>query len=106
VWIELLAEKPRSPIREEDLLRFVTCGPVVQVLAASLENQLRRTVVDKTGLAGAWDFQGAWEIEPGPDSAAPSIFTGVREQLGLRLVPQKGPVNTLVIDQAERPSEN
>ncbi len=81
-------------------------GVPMKVLAASLENQLRRTVVDKTGLAGAWDFQGAWEIEPGPDSAAPSIFTGVREQLGLRLVRQKGPVNMLVIDQAERPSEN
>ena len=81
-------------------------GVPMKVLAASLENQLRRTVVDKTGLAGAWDFQGAWEIEPGPDSAAASIFTGVREQLGLRLVPQKGPINTLVIDQAERPSEN
>ena len=81
-------------------------GVPMKVLAASLENQLRRIVVDKTGLSGVWDFQGVWEIEPGPDSAAPSIFTGVREQLGLRLVPQKGPVNTLVIDHAERPSEN
>jgi len=81
-------------------------GVPMNILAATLENQLRRTVVDKTMLAGAWDFQGAWEIEPGPDSATASIFTGVREQLGLRLVPQKGPVNTLVIDRAERPSEN
>jgi uncharacterized protein (TIGR03435 family) len=81
-------------------------GVPKKVLAANLGNQLIGIVVDKTGLAGAWDFQGAWEIEPAPDSAAPSIFTGVREQLGLRLVPQKGPVRTLVIDQAERPSEN
>ena len=81
-------------------------GVPMQVLAASLGNQLSGIVVDKTGLAGAWDFQGAWEIEPAPDSAAPSIFTGVREQLGLRLVPQKGPVSMLVIDQAARPSEN
>lgn len=81
-------------------------GVPMKVLAASLGNQLRGIVVDKTGLAGAWDFQGAWEIEPAPDSAAPSIFTGVREQLGLRLVQEKGPVSTLVIDRAERPSEN
>jgi uncharacterized protein (TIGR03435 family) len=81
-------------------------GVPMTVLAANLGNQLSRIVVNKTGLAGAWDFQGAWEIDPAPDSAAPSIFTGVREQLGLRLVPQKGPVSTLVIDQAERPSGN
>ncbi len=81
-------------------------GVPMTILAANLGNQLGRIVVDKTGLAGAWDFQGTWDIEPAPDSAAPSIFTGVREQLGLRLVPQKGPVNMLVIDQAERPSEN
>jgi uncharacterized protein (TIGR03435 family) len=81
-------------------------GVPMKVLAANLGNQLSRVVVDKTGLAGAWDFQGAWEIDPAPNSAAASIFTGVREQLGLRLVPQKGPVSTLVIDQADRPSEN
>jgi len=81
-------------------------GVPMKVLAASLENQLRAVVVDETNLAGAWDFQGAWEMEPAPDSAAPSIFTGVREQLGLRLAPQKGPINMLVIDRAERPSEN
>lgn len=81
-------------------------GVPMAMLAANLGNQLGRIVVDKTGLAGAWDFQGTWEIEPAPDSVAPSIFTGVREQLGLRLVPQKGPVNMLVIDHAERPSEN
>jgi len=81
-------------------------GVPMRMIAATLENQLRRPVIDKTGLAGAWDFQGAWEIEPGPESIAPSIFTGVREQLGLRVVPRKGPVNTLVIDRAERPSEN
>ena len=81
-------------------------GVPMAILATNLGNQLGRIVVDKTGLEGAWDFQGAWEIDPGPDSAAPSIFTGVREQLGLRLVAQKGPVSVLVIDEAERPSEN
>jgi uncharacterized protein (TIGR03435 family) len=46
-------------------------GVPMKVLTASLGNQLSGIVVDKTGLAGAWDFQGAWEIEPAPDSAAP-----------------------------------
>lgn len=87
-------------------VRMKGIGVPMKTLAASLENQLRRTVVDKTGLTGAWDFQGAWAIEPEPDSVTPSIFTGVREQLGLRLVAEKGPVETLVIDRAARPSEN
>jgi uncharacterized protein (TIGR03435 family) len=87
-------------------VRMKGIGVPMAILAANLGNQLGRIVVDKTGLPGAWDFQGAWEIEPAPDSAAPSIFTGVREQLGLRLVGQKGPVQMLVIDQAERPSGN
>jgi uncharacterized protein (TIGR03435 family) len=62
--------------------------------------------VDETGLTGAWDFQGAWTIAPAPDSTDPSIFTGVREQLGLRLVSKKGSIETLVVDHAERASEN
>jgi uncharacterized protein (TIGR03435 family) len=41
----------------------------MKVLDASLGNPLSRIVVDKTGLAGAWDFKGAWEIDPAPDSA-------------------------------------
>ena len=78
----------------------------IALLAASLENQLRTPVLDKTGLAGAWDFQGSWDMNPAPDSSTPSIFTALRDQLGLRLVSQKGPVRMLVIDQVEKPSEN
>jgi predicted nucleic acid-binding protein len=37
IWIELLAEKPRRPLREEDLLRFVTCGPIVQEVFQGLK---------------------------------------------------------------------
>lgn len=37
IWIELLAGKPRRPLREEDLLRFVTCGPVVQEVLQGLK---------------------------------------------------------------------
>lgn len=81
-------------------------GAPIAMLASSLENQLGRIVVDETGLDGAWDFQGAWTIAPPPDSTDPSIFTGVKEQLGLRLVAKKGSIETLVVDHAERASEN
>ncbi|MGA8086758.1 MAG: TIGR03435 family protein [Terracidiphilus sp.] len=68
-----------------------------------------RKIVDKTGLGGKrFDF----EIEWTPDRAATaddpgiSIFTALEEQLGLKLVPSKGPVDRLVIDHFERPTPN
>ena len=75
-------------------------------LSSNLGNQLGRTVVDKTGLQEKYDWTLAWDPDPGVDYTAPSIFTAVQEQLGLKLEPQKGPVETLVIDAVEKPSEN
>ncbi|HVY93430.1 MAG TPA: TIGR03435 family protein [Bryobacteraceae bacterium] len=62
-----------------------------------------RTVVDKTGLTGFYDFTLEWEA--GEDAAA-SILRGLREQPGLRLSSQKSPVEVLVIDRAEKPEDN
>lgn len=78
----------------------------ISILASNLGNQLGRIVLDKTGLRGAYDFTVEWDPEPAADSAGPSIFTGLQEQLGLRLESQEGPVEVLVIDSAERASEN
>jgi uncharacterized protein (TIGR03435 family) len=87
-------------------VRMKGVGVPMAILASNLGNQIGRIVVDETGLTGAWDFQGAWTVDPPPDSTDPSIFTGVREQLGLRLVSKKGSIETLVIDHAERATEN
>jgi uncharacterized protein (TIGR03435 family) len=95
------------------------------LLATNLSNQLGRTVIDHTGLSGEYDFELKWspdsgqpavaplgppspgvELPPPPDPNGPSIFTALTEQLGLRQESQKGPVQTLVIDRIERPSEN
>jgi len=94
------------------------------LLVAQLERYLSRTVIDKTGLNGEYDYALNWTPEPGeggpeslglpPDAAAPSppatsgpsIFTALQEQLGLRLDSQKGPVEIIVIDGVERPSAN
>jgi uncharacterized protein (TIGR03435 family) len=66
-------------------------------------------VVDRTGLAGFYAFTLDWipatrTLEP--DSDAPSMFTAIQEQLGLKLEPAKVPYPMLIIDHAEKPTEN
>lgn len=69
-------------------------------------NKLSRVVIDKTELKGVYDFTLEWDPEQSPGENSPSMFTGLREQLGLRLESQKAPVDVLVIDRVGRPSEN
>jgi len=75
-------------------------------LASNLGNQLGRFVVDETGLPGHYDFVVHWDPEQTTDSTEPSLFTALHEQLGLKLESKKGPMQMLVIDNAEKPSEN
>jgi len=79
-------------------------------LANFLSSELHRTVLDSTGLAGKFDFELKWTAESGPDASAEastaSIFTALEEQLGLKLRSSKGPVEVLVVEHAELPSEN
>jgi len=98
-------------------ITMATEGDPQAGLIAALTNILGRTVIDKTGLTEAYqvhlewmpDMTGATD-EAGhsvpSDDAGPSIFTAVREQLGLELKATKGPVTMLVIDSVQRPSEN
>jgi uncharacterized protein (TIGR03435 family) len=80
----------------------------------SLEDLLRyatgRTVLDKTGLTGHYDFELRWTPDDtpadSPNASGPSIFTAVQEQLGLKLEPSTAPLDTLVIDHAEPPTAN
>lgn len=70
---------------------------------------LDRPVVDQTSLTGRFDFTLLWTpdvIRSTEPNAAPGLFTAVQEQLGLKLEPVKTPADVLVIDHAERPSEN
>jgi uncharacterized protein (TIGR03435 family) len=85
---------------------------------------LGRPVIDKTGFTGVFDFhlrcapvdsgdgggKGGGRGDPNPssslDSSEPSIFEALEKQLGLKLVAEKGPVEFLVIDHVEKPSEN
>jgi uncharacterized protein (TIGR03435 family) len=99
-------------------------GVQMQGLTMALSNQVGRPVIDRTGLKGNFDFKLEWtpdqgqsagplgggppgaDAPPPPDPNGPSIFTAVQEQLGLRLESQKGPVEMIVIDRVEKPSDN
>lgn len=99
-------------------------GIPISDLVRFLSRQLGRKVEDKTGLTGKYDLTLQWTPDenqgamfkgpepqgsaspPPPDSSGPSIFTALEEKLGLKLESQKGPVEILIIDHAEKPSEN
>jgi uncharacterized protein (TIGR03435 family) len=93
------------------------------VLADMLTRILGRTVADKTGLSGNYNFSLRWTpenvppvvggtaanatgAENGNGAALPSLFTAIQEQLGLRLESEKNSVDVIVIDQIEPPSAN
>ena len=117
---------PRAPCGG---IRFLSVGgktgmggsTTMETLAWNLSGELDRAVLDRTGLTGDFDLTMEYTpelVRPGPNSQTaadaplpdpsgpPSIFTALQQQLGLKLVPQTGPVDVLVIDHVERPSEN
>jgi uncharacterized protein (TIGR03435 family) len=88
--------------------------------ASQLSYALGRPVIDKTGLAGEYDFALQWAPEPGVEDRptpgpgeqpvshpdGPSIFTAIREQLGLQIKSGRGPVQVIRIDDVQLPSAN
>jgi bla regulator protein BlaR1 len=103
--------------------RFAAGGTSMAQLATTLSQQVRRIVVDRTGLTGRFDFDLQWTPEQLPprapgtpadqplringadiDPNGPSIFTAMQEQLGLKLDSTNGSVDVLVIDGVEQPT--
>ncbi|HZM62229.1 MAG TPA: TIGR03435 family protein [Vicinamibacterales bacterium] len=95
----------------------ITMARFAEILSIAL--QFRRQVVDRTALEGAYDFDLEYARErpataaaPGEPAAAtpiddgPSIFTALEEQLGLKLESTRAPVEYLVIDSVEKPTDN
>jgi uncharacterized protein (TIGR03435 family) len=95
---------------------FTECG--LAGLTNALSNMLESPVLDNTGLKGFYNFSleyadPRWAVRskdghplPLELTSRPDIFTAVQEQLGLKLEAKKGPVEILVVDHIERPSEN
>ena len=76
-------------------------------LAGALQAIVGRPVLDHTGLSGLYNVDMTYVNDAlTPDAAGPSIFTAIRDELGLKLDSTKVPVEMLVIDHIERPSEN
>jgi uncharacterized protein (TIGR03435 family) len=70
---------------------------------------LQTPVVDATGMTGLWNYALAFSETPSAGTAevtAPPLATALREQLGLRLEPKRGPVEVLIIDSVQQPTEN
>jgi len=84
----------------------------MEQFALQLARTVGRPVVDRTGLKGGFDWDLHWAAEPtSPDRAGagdsgPSIFTALQEQLGLKLEATTAPIEVLVVDRVEQPSEN
>ena len=105
-------------------------GSSIDSLIHVLSQQLGRTIIDKTGLSGNFDYtlhftpenmprqvgpgpgpgpdggRAGGDAPPPPDTSGPDIFTAIQEQLGLKLISGKGPVDVIVIDHIDKPSEN
>ena len=88
-------------------------GYPLSLFANSISNQVGRAVIDHTGLPGNWDFELRYApevrqvlngVEVPVDPDAPSLFTAVQEQLGLKFESTKGPVEVLVIERVEHPT--
>jgi uncharacterized protein (TIGR03435 family) len=102
-------------------VRFGGRDVTLDLLASSLPTQtgmatVSRPVVNETGLTGTFDFSLEWMPEMSgpqadgaaaqPEESGPTFGEALREQLGLKLKPEKGSVEILVIDHVEHPSEN
>jgi uncharacterized protein (TIGR03435 family) len=100
-------------------------GVPISNLVRSLSGQVGRPVYDKTGLTGNYDFKLEWSRDDSvslpshdggggdgpapaapPDASGPSLMTAVQEQLGLKLESGKGPVEIIILDHVEKPSNN
>jgi uncharacterized protein (TIGR03435 family) len=120
VDLDCVALRARSAGDSRGCGGFRSTGPghtsahavTMSMLAQFLEAPVSRNVFDRTGLQGNFDAELQWTPErrrlgaeaPAGDPAGVSIFTAIREQLGLKLESTRAPVDVLVIDHVERPT--
>jgi uncharacterized protein (TIGR03435 family) len=111
-WIEQAMEAPFHP-------KWTATAASMDIFTGRLSRVMDRPVVDMTNLAGDYDFTLTFTAEPPPnlppnalingqpiDLSGPTIFQALRQQLGLRLDPRKGPAPVMIIEHIDKPSSN
>jgi uncharacterized protein (TIGR03435 family) len=106
----------RAPAETAGRLRFGARNVGLQLITNFLAVYLDRPVLDQTGLGGNFDFTLEWTPEARGsgvgggesqnDPSGTTLMEALNEQLGLKLVSQKGPIDAIVLDHVERPSGN
>jgi uncharacterized protein (TIGR03435 family) len=112
--------KLKPPTGDRSFVRLIRYDPPTQpgvhyaldgkkanlaLIALNLGQQMGRPVIDRTGIEGEYDFKVDFAIDDNPESGAP-LMTAIQQQLGLKLESTKGPVETLVVEHAEKPTAN
>lgn len=101
------SKEPAKPFAQIVSNGMQARGITISGVAGMLASPVGRPVIDKTGLGGTYDFNLDYARLDDPNPTLPSVFTALQEQLGLKLVPQRVPVEILVIDSVDRvPTEN
>jgi uncharacterized protein (TIGR03435 family) len=79
----------------------------IESITYGFAGSVARIILDKTDLSGKkFDFELTYALGNQPDDSGPSLFTAFEEQLGLKLIPAKGPVDVVVIEHIAKPSPN
>lgn len=113
-----------GPTGKGEMMMEIRGANMVQI-AQRLSGRVDRTVVDKTGVEGLYNIHLEFTPDPGirgqalvpsgppdtqviapPSDPGPNLFIALQEQAGLKLTPEKGPVEFLIIDHVEKPSAN
>jgi uncharacterized protein (TIGR03435 family) len=84
----------------------ISATTLTELADGMLSNIQRETVRDETGISGMFDVTMSWRPDTAgndPNDPRPSFFTAIQEQLGLKLEPQRRPVDVLVVDAIARP---
>lgn len=98
--------KPSLMVSGAMRIRIVAIHAPLTMLIGQIQLAAGRPVIDKTALAGFYDFEVEWSSDPTTGMEDPSIFTALQERLGLKLEPAVAPFDTIAIDHAEKPSSN
>ncbi len=113
--LKIFGDHPVPQIRQKNDKQgydFIAHDCPINNLVSMLTPQFGRPVIDKTGLTGKYDFvvkyRGRWDRDRDSDDMDPMLplDQAIQGQLGLKLESAKGPVEMLVIDHIEQPSEN